>query len=466
MAIKKIAVGGISTECSTYSPLYQNESDFVSLQGQTLLDLVGFPFDDYGIETYPIFFNRSVPGGPIESQYFRLTKDKFIAELDSLGTLDGVLLIMHGAIFVDDIDDPEGEWIEAVRDVVGEDCIVSVSFDLHGQVTDKIVNNINAFAAYRTAPHIDVEETYKRASKILADALISNQRPTVLWSPIPMLVSGEMSSTFVEPCQSIYKNLDSLDQRQGIIDSNLMVGYVWADTQRAAASAVVTCTNKKVGTEVCQIIANLYWDSRQQLKFDMQSGDISATIHSLPKNFSIIADSGDNPTAGGVGDRADVLEAVLSKKIEHVLFAGIASESAYNELQKGNKFNIGGSFGGGGPNLELNADEVYFEEQCAIARVQNITIVVSKRRRPFHYLSDFNHLRLKLQDYRLLVVKSGYLSPELQGLSCPSFMVLSNGAVNQDLKNIDNHHRKKPTFPFQEFNEFAPEVSDGSNLLS
>jgi microcystin degradation protein MlrC len=281
-----------------------------------------------------------------------------------------------------------------------------------------------------------------------------------------MLVSGEMSSTFVEPCQSIYKNLESLDQRQDIIDSNLMVGYVWADTQRAAASAVVTCTNKKVGTEVCQIIANLYWDSRQQLKFDMRSGDISSAINSLPKNFSIIADSGDNPTAGGVGDRADVLEAVLSKKIEHVLFAGIASESAYNELQKGNKFNIGGSFGGGGPNLELNADEVYFEEQCAIARVQNITIVVSKRRRPFHYLSDFNHLRLKLQDYRLLVVKSGYLSPELQGLSCPSFMVLSNGAVNQDLKNIDNHHRKKPTFPFQEFNEFAPEVSDGSNLLS
>jgi len=466
MAIKKIAVGGISTECSTYSPLYQNESDFVSLQGQTLLDLIDFPFDDYGIETYPIFFNRSVPGGPIESHYFRQTKDKFISKLESLGTLDGVLLIMHGAIFVDDIEDPEGEWIEAVRDVVGEDCIISVSFDLHGQMTDKIVNNIDALAAYRTAPHIDVEETYKRASKMLADALTSNQRPTVLWSSIPVLVSGEMSSTFVEPCQSIYRNLELLDQRQGIIDSNLMVGYVWADTQRAAASAVVTCTNNSAGTEVCQIIANLYWDSRQQLKFDMRSGDISMAINFLPKNFSIIADSGDNPTAGGVGDRADVLEAVLSKKIEHVLFAGIASESAYNELQKGNKFSIGGSFGGGGPNLELNADEVYFEEQCAITRVQNITIVVSKRRRPFHYLSDFDNLRLKLQDYRLLVVKSGYLSPDLQGLSCPSFMALSSGAVNQDLKNIDNHHRNRPTFPFQEFNEFVPKVSDGSNLFS
>ena len=160
------------------------------------------------------------------------------------------------------------------------------------------------------------------------------------------------------------------------------------------------------------------------------------------------------------------MEAVLSKKIDYALFAGIASESAYNELQKGNEFNIGGNFGGGGPNLELNADEVYFKEQCAIVKVQNITIIVSKKRRPFHYISDFDSLRLNLNDYRLLVVKSGYLSPDLQSLSCPSFMALSNGAVNQDLKNIENHHRKRPTFPFQEFNEFIPRVSDGSNLLS
>ena len=114
----------------------------------------------------------------------------------------------------------------------------------------------------------------------------------------------------------------------------------------------------------------------------------------------------------------------------------------------------------------MNADEVYFKEQCAIVKVQNITIVVSKKRRPFHYLSDFDNLRLNLQDYRLLVVKSGYLSPDLQGLSCQSFMALSSGAVNQDLKNLYNHKRKKPTFPFQEFNEFIPDVSDGSNLLS
>jgi microcystin degradation protein MlrC len=63
------------------------------------------------------------------------------------------------------------------------------------------------------------------------------------------------------------------------------------------------------------------------------------------------------------------------------------------------------------------------------------------------------------------VVKSGYLSPELQELSVPSFMVLSNGAVNQDLSTIKNIHRKKQIFPFQDVGQFIPEVSNGLNLI-
>ena len=50
IAKKKIAVGGISTECSTYSPLHQNEKDFEILQNDELINLINFPFDSYGIE--------------------------------------------------------------------------------------------------------------------------------------------------------------------------------------------------------------------------------------------------------------------------------------------------------------------------------------------------------------------------------------------------------------------------------
>jgi len=73
-------VVGISTECSTYSPLHQNEKDFEILQNDELINLINFPFDSYGIEIFPIFFNRSVPKGSIENSYFTKIKNKFIIQ--------------------------------------------------------------------------------------------------------------------------------------------------------------------------------------------------------------------------------------------------------------------------------------------------------------------------------------------------------------------------------------------------
>ncbi len=466
MAIKKIAIGGISTECSSYSPLHQNKDDFTCIRGQELLDFVSFPFLEHGISPLPLFFNKSVPGGPIEKQYFDQIKDQFISEINSLGKLDGILLLMHGAMYVEGINDPEGEWMGSVRKAVGPECIISVSYDLHGQITDKIINNIDAFAAFKTAPHIDVQETYQRSASMLVTAINDNLRPIVLWSSIPVLVSGEMSSTFVEPCKTIYESLDQYNEINGVLDCNLLVGYVWADTERATASSVVTCTNERAGSEVCKKIAKAYWSSRKDLKSDMKTGSIFEALAWLKSEFSIIADSGDNPTAGGVGDRADVLEAFLEHRIDHSLFAGIASKTAYEELKKGDSFNLGGTYGGGGPELKLKADSVYFKNQCAIVKISKTTIIISKLRRPFHYLKDFHELDINLDDFKILVVKSGYLSPELQSLSTPSFMALTEGSVNQNLVGIENKYRNKKIYPFEDFDDYLPLVSNGKSKVT
>ena len=350
-----------------------------------------FLFLSTDINPQPLFFNKSVPGGPIEKQYFDQIKDQFIDEINTLGKLDGILLLMHGAMYVEGINDPEGEWMSSVRKAVGPECIISVSYDLHGQITDKIIKNIDAFAAFKTAPHIDVKETYQRSASMLVNAINDNFRPIVLWSSIPVLVSGEMSSTFVEPCKTIYESLDQYNEINGVLDCNLLVGYVWADTQRATASSVVTCTNEiKQALRYAKKLLQAYWSSRKDLKSDMKTGSIDEALVWLKSEFSIIADSGDNPTAGGVGDRADVLEAFLEHRIDHSLFAGIASKTAYDELKKGDSFNLGGTYGGGGPELKLKADSVYFKNQCAIVKISKTTIIISKLRRPFHYLQGFS----------------------------------------------------------------------------
>ena len=59
-----------------------------------------------------------------------------------------------------------------------------------------------------------------------------------------------------------------------------------------------------------------------------------------------------------------------------------------------------------------------------------------------------------MSEYNILVVKSGYLSPELKNLNVKSFMLLTDGVVNQDIKNLVNNNRKFPTYPFQSVDNF------------
>ena len=115
-------------------------------------------------------------------------------------------------------------------------------------MTDTIIKNIDYFAAYKTAPHIDVKQTYSRSLKMLIDGILKNKK-IILFGKKYSLVSGEMSSTIVEPCKKIYKNLNIFNKLNGINDCNLLIGYVWADTKRATASAIVNCSDVNIGKE-------------------------------------------------------------------------------------------------------------------------------------------------------------------------------------------------------------------------
>ena len=66
----KIVIGGISTECSSYSPLLQINNDFRRLEGNKLINYIGFDFQKYNISAKSIFFDFSLPGGPIKKSVF------------------------------------------------------------------------------------------------------------------------------------------------------------------------------------------------------------------------------------------------------------------------------------------------------------------------------------------------------------------------------------------------------------
>jgi microcystin degradation protein MlrC len=414
-----------------------------------------------------------VPGAPIERKTYDGFKAEFLERLAAFGPLDGLYLALHGASFVEGMEDAEGDFIAAARAQVGPDIPITVSYDLHGNVSQPIIDAIDLYSAYRTAPHIDVEETMRRSVALLVRRLETGVRPSLCWCPIPVALPGERTSTVDEPARGLYARLAEIEKDPGIWDAALMVGYVWADEPRVTAAAIMTGTDRAAMEKAAATLAQAYWDARESFVFGTETGSIAECVEwakTSPSHPVVLADSGDNPTAGGAGDRADVLTALLAADAKDVVFAGIAdrpaTEAAYAAgagatiaVRIGATIDTAGSV-----PVELRAKVAFLlqtgelAERQAVLEIAGITLVVTARRRPFHDISDFTRLGLDPLTAGIIVVKSGYLSPAMAGIANPSLMALSPGIVDQAVERLPRTRTRRPTYPFDTDFAFTPKV--------
>jgi microcystin degradation protein MlrC len=458
------AFGGIHIECSTYSRIRTRIEDFRVLAGQKLAGAAEFDFlQSYPHRFSPTLYARAIPGGPVERLAYDTFKDQFLQSLQQLLPLDGLYLPMHGALYVEGMEDAEGDWISAARSLVGETCLICASYDLHGNLSRRIIDNLDMLSAYRTAPHIDVRETMQRACNLLVHCAEKQIQPTLVWAAVPVLLPGERTSTEDQPAKGLYAQLPAINNKAGVLDASLLVGYVWADEPRATASVVLTGTDQALLEQEAMQLAEQYWDARQDFEFGVPVGTIAELIDQAQRVTTgpvILADSGDNPTGGGVGDRAEVLEELLSRGFNHALVAGIAdlpaTELCYQQAPGSRiALRIGATLDPQGSRpIEVEAEVLFLlttetaRERCAVIRVAGVTVVLTASRRPFHNIKDFVALGLHPKDFKLVAVKSGYLSPELAPLAQPALMALSDGCIPQDLDKLPANQLRPPTFPF------------------
>ncbi|WP_108460475.1 M81 family metallopeptidase [Devosia naphthalenivorans] len=468
----RIAVAGLHTECSTYNPVLAREADFRVLRGPTMLKDDYFNFlTHFPAEFITILHARAIAGGPVESGIYHRWKAEILDGLRSALPLDGVYLAMHGAMFVEGLLDAEGDFIAAVRDVVGSDVLIAASYDLHGNISQAIIDNLDMFSTYRTAPHIDVADTMRRAVTMLVRALRTGVRPMLAWAPVPVLLPGERTSTQDEPARSFYTQLHQVEEPSGIWDASFQVGYVWADEPRATACAVVTGTDRAAMTEAARHLAQDYWNFREQFVFGTKTGSIEECVTWAVASSTgpvVLAESGDNPTGGGVGDRAEVLEALLAAGAQGVVFAGIADKASTDAAYAAGvgsrlPLTIGASLDPSSRKVAAEAEVVFLleaEERLreAVVRIGGIELVLTARRRPFHNIADFTRLGLDPRTARIVVVKSGYLSPDLGPIANPSLMALSPGVVDQFVERLERKHKSGPQYPFDKDFDWSPEV--------
>jgi microcystin degradation protein MlrC len=472
MSTYRIGIGGIAIESSTFSPLHSTLDDFTVLRGEQLQSrypfMPGWSFrgrDD--IAWLPCLHARAIPGGSVEAAAYAQLKRELLDSIRAALPLDGFLLDIHGAMNVVGLDDAEGDLAEAVRALVGPRCLVSACMDLHGNVTARLVALADMFTAYRLSPHEDVLLTREKAVANLVHCLDNGIRPLRALVRIPVILPGERTSTLVEPGKSVYASLAESDPAPGVLDASLWVGYVWADEPRSSASVVVTGTDPQSIRGEAEKIARRYWDTRRQFDFVVPAGDADwciAQAAELAGNAVVISDSGDNPTAGGAGDTPIFVGRLLA----HPAFAAGQLSAIYASIpdpdaveacfRAGVGGHVSAALGGkldpvharplpvSGTVTALLPDDPV-GGRIAVLRAGGVHIILTTRRKPYHFVRDLLNVGLDPAEHKVTAVKIGYLEPDLRRAARHALLALTPGAVNQDIPALRYERVVRPIFP-------------------
>ena len=178
---------------------------------------------------------RALPGGVVTKSAYESMVLQILQITQQTLPLDGLILDLHGAMNVEGMDDPEGDFVERIRNVVGEKTIISTTMDLHGNVSYDLIKNTDLITCYRMAPHEDAMESKKRSFDNLIERIQNGKgKPKYkAWSDIPILLPGEKTSTRVEPGKSLYGKIEKLEDKKGVID----IGQTIANIQGSDSSS-------------------------------------------------------------------------------------------------------------------------------------------------------------------------------------------------------------------------------------
>ncbi len=472
--LPRIAIAGIAIESSTFSPAVTEEAAFKARIGEEVFTY--YPFMEVDSVTrgraqwFPTLCGHAIPGGIVSREAYESLLSKILDGLKQNLPYDGLFLDIHGAMSVVGLDDPEGDMIARIREVVGSETIISTSMDLHGNVSERLAGHSDLITCYRMAPHEDAIESKKRAVVNLLDRIESGKgKPKYkAWIPVPILLPGEKTSTRIEPGKRLYAKVDPETKKEGVIDAAIWIGYAWADEPRNHAVVMVTGDDEKQVKESAEYLAKSFWDVRNQFEFVAPVAyldeSLGMALKSVKKPF-VISDMGDNPTAGGAGDVTWTLTELLKRpefKSETGLELIYASIPGPDLVAKAKTAGIGNMVEGlagamvdnrFAPPVLLKGKVLSIKEGDQDAKVEvvvqvgSLKIIVTEKRKPYHYVKDFTELGLDPTKTDILVVKIGYLVPELYDLRGDWIMALTPGGVDQDLERLGYKRIKRPMFP-------------------
>jgi len=328
----RVAIVGFAMESNSFSPIKVDWSHFQRngyiLRGpeiyqlrKTNTEIAGFlqTCETEGVELVPLLAVWAVSSGIVREKVIQ----SFLQELGNLlrqARIDGMLIMLHGAMVSEQTEDVEGHVLEVVRNVLGRDVPIVCTLDLHACVTERMVNNCDGIVSYRTFPHVDFFSTGKRAAQLLLKLLYTGCKTFVLLEKIPMIAPSENAGTGEGPVGYVIKKAVEAEGESGIESVGVFTTQPWLDVRENGFSVTATVLRgfEKSGKKITRRLARLLWDARYKLwdlSFLVDPAQAIDLALSTPGNPIVISEPSDNVGAGATGDSPVMLAHFLAARV-------------------------------------------------------------------------------------------------------------------------------------------------------
>ena len=263
----------------------------------------------------PILVTACEPGGAVEEGFFQSTLVEMRKRLVAAGNIDAVYISNHGGMISTAGPDPDGELYEMVRKAVGPKVPIVATVDLHANISERMVANVDALISYRTNPHMDQAERAVDAARLL-QRFFPGKKSTRAFVRLPLTPASVTLLTREGP----YADAIAYGQTKvgnGVLDVSIVGGFVFSDTPKNGLAIVV---NGEAGADVrasALDIAQRIWNDRT--RFVKRLTSMEEAIEKYQGSF-IWSDAGDNPGGGGTGQTTELLRRLCEEDAAGVLY--------------------------------------------------------------------------------------------------------------------------------------------------
>jgi microcystin degradation protein MlrC len=343
----RIVTGGIAQETNTFQWQPTTLADFQRagfgsiVRGEEIVALGGTgtvyggvvpAAAALGVELIPTTYGSVMPGGRVERAAFDALRDEILAGIAAARPVDGVLLVLHGAMALSDHDDAEGLLLAEVRALVGPEVPIVAPLDLHTNLSDEMVALANALVGYKEYPHTDMPETGARALQILVAAIRGEATPAMAHSRLPLIVPNQsMVTTWQSPLKIAIDRAREIERQPGVLAATVLGGFPYADVPFGGISAVVvTDGDPALARRYADELAGLCW--RQRADFAIRPtpiADAIAEAMAAPAgSVYVLADIADSGASGTAGDGTAVLQGLIEAGARSAAVAQIMDPEA------------------------------------------------------------------------------------------------------------------------------------------